>query len=339
MVSAWPPDRRRRVSCCPLHDRASRRCSRRCRSASAQPGTPAFARWLAAADCRTAHRQRPPATRAGALLAAGSPAGIEPVAWFDARYPVLLDCIPDPPPVLWVRGDAAVLAASRRWLSSGPGPRLTTPGRSASGSVSELAGARRRRDERAGARRRLGRPCGASAAGGRHGCRPRLRAGSGLSGGARGSGAQVSAEQGALVSELGPGAPPLPEHFPLRNRIISGISLAVVVVEASEKSGSLITARYAPRTGTGRDGRAGQCLSGRNRGSHGLLKDGAKVVESADDILQELGWLSPEADGRPRTRCLGIGPAALANGSRRGLQARRADGRSRGSRVRSCCRG
>ena len=120
---------------------------------------------------------------------------------------------------------------------------------------------------------------------------------------------QVFAEQGALVSELGPGAPPLPEHFPLRNRIISGISLAVVVVEASEKSGSLITARYALEHGRDVMAVPGTCLSGRNRGSHGLLKDGAKVVESADDILEELGWLSPEA-GRatggegPRSRTL-----------------------------------
>jgi DNA processing protein len=102
-----------------------------------------------------------------------------------------------------------------------------------------------------------------------------------------------------LVSELGPGAPPLPEHFPLRNRIISGISLAVVVVEASEKSGSLITARYALEHGRDVMAVPGSVLSGRNRGSHGLLKDGAKVVESADDILQGLGWLSPEAGGRP----------------------------------------
>jgi DNA processing protein len=93
-----------------------------------------------------------------------------------------------------------------------------------------------------------------------------------------------------VVSELGPGAPPLPEHFPLRNRLISGISLAVVVVEANEKSGSLITARYALEHGRDVMAVPGSVLGGRNRGSHALLKDGAKVVESADDILEELGW-------------------------------------------------
>jgi DNA processing protein len=102
--------------------------------------------------------------------------------------------------------------------------------------------------------------------------------------------AQLIAKNGVVVAELGPGAMPLPEHFPLRNRIISGISLAVVVVEASEKSGSLITARFA--LDQGRDVMAvpGNVLTGRNRGSHSLLKDGAKVVETADDILDELGW-------------------------------------------------
>jgi DNA processing protein len=102
--------------------------------------------------------------------------------------------------------------------------------------------------------------------------------------------AETIASNGVVVSELGPGAAPLPEHFPLRNRIISGISLAVVVVEASEKSGSLITARCAMEQGRDVMAVPGSVLTGRNRGSHGLLKDGAKVVETADDILEELAW-------------------------------------------------
>jgi DNA processing protein len=94
------------------------------------------------------------------------------------------------------------------------------------------------------------------------------------------------------MTELAPGGKPLAEHFPLRNRIISGISLAVVVVEASEKSGSLITAGCALSQGRDVMVVPGSVLSGRNRGSHALLKDGAKVVETADDILEDLGWSS-----------------------------------------------
>jgi DNA processing protein len=94
---------------------------------------------------------------------------------------------------------------------------------------------------------------------------------------------------GAIVSELVPGTPPQKQFFPLRNRIISGLSRAVVIVEAGEKSGSLITARCA--LDQGRDVLAvpGNVLTARNRGGHALLKDGAKIVESADDILEELG--------------------------------------------------
>ena len=125
-----------------------------------------------------------------------------------------------------------------------------------------------------------------------------------------------------MISELGPGAAPLAEHFPLRNRIISGISLAVVVVEASDKSGSLITAACALRQGRDVLAVPGSVLSGRNRGSHALLKDGAKVVETADDILEEMGW-NPQSEVRePRGWSDLEGSAAGRDGRRRGLSSR-----------------
>ena len=103
---------------------------------------------------------------------------------------------------------------------------------------------------------------------------------------------------GLIVSELVPGTPPLPQFFPQRNRIISGLSRAVVIVEAGERSGSLITARCALEQGRDVLAVPGNVLSGRNRGGHALLRDGARIVESADDILEEI------ADG--------VGSAAVA---------------------------
>lgn len=94
---------------------------------------------------------------------------------------------------------------------------------------------------------------------------------------------------GAMVSELPPGTPPHRHFFPRRNRIISGLSRAVVVIEAGEKSGSLITARCALEQGRDVLAVPGNVLSGRNRGGHALLRDGARIVETADDVLDELG--------------------------------------------------
>ncbi len=97
------------------------------------------------------------------------------------------------------------------------------------------------------------------------------------------------AAQGLLLTEFEPGANPDLFHFPQRNRIISGLSRGVVVVEAREKSGSLITARLAGDQGRDVMVVPGPTRSGQNRGGHALLRDGAKLVESAVDILQELG--------------------------------------------------
>jgi DNA processing protein len=110
--------------------------------------------------------------------------------------------------------------------------------------------------------------------------------------------ARAVAERGCLVSEFPPGAEPIGWHFPLRNRIISGLSLAVVVVEASKKSGSLITARLAMDQGRDVLAVPGSVASGRYCGCHALIRDGARLVESVNDVIEELeGVTAPGVSG------------------------------------------
>ena len=232
-------------------------------------------------------------SRARAALAAARAVGVAAVPWPDRRYPALLAAIPDPPPVLWLRGDADALdgpavavVGSRagtvyaREVGRGLGADLASRG------VTVVSGLARGVDSAAHR--------GVLAAGGR----TIAVLGSGVDIVYPPEHAGLAGEivrRGLLVSELPPGTTPRPKYFPLRNRLISGLSRAVVVVEASERSGSLITARLALEQGREVMAVPGNVLSGRNRGAHALLRDGARIVETADDVVEELGLGAPAA--------------------------------------------
>jgi DNA processing protein len=224
--------------------------------------------------------------------------GIEALPWGARDYPSLLARIADPPPLLWVRGAAPLLSL----------PAVAVVGsRAASSYGLEVA-----HDLAAGLARTgvivvsgLARGVDSSA---HRGALTR-----GTTAAILGSGANVIypreharladeiVERGVLVSELPPGAAPRPHHFPRRNRLISGLSLAVVVVEASTRSGSLQTARLALEQGREVMAVPGTIHGDRNRGCHGVLRDGAMLVEAASDVLGELRlpWTLVDDPGVP----------------------------------------
>lgn len=212
--------------------------------------------------------------------------GLDILLWGDDCYPERLAEIPDPPPVLWLRG------------------KLTDDDRFAVA----LVGSRRASGDGLAAARRLGREgaeCGLTVVSGlAKGIDAQAHRGA-LEGGGRtlavlGCGLnhiyprenarlyEEIAGRGALISEFPPDWGPLAQNFPRRNRIIAGLTLATVVVEASERSGALITARLATELGREVAALPGRAGAEHARGAHGLIKNGAALVENMKDVMLEI---------------------------------------------------
>ncbi|HTP64898.1 MAG TPA: DNA-processing protein DprA [Geobacteraceae bacterium] len=214
--------------------------------------------------------------------------GIRVVDFLAQEYPKALLEIPDPPPYLYVKGDVAeinpaiAIVGSRRASNYG----LLATGRLASElashGVTVISGMARGIDAAAhrGALNNGGRSVGVL------GCGIDVvypLENRGLYG--------EMALKGGLVSEFPMGTLPLAENFPRRNRIISGMSRGVLVVEAMENSGSLITAQYALEQGREVFAVPGNINTSSSRGANRLIKQGAKLVEMVEDILEELPQL------------------------------------------------
>lgn len=225
--------------------------------------------------------------------------GIRIVTERDSAYPALLREIHDPPGVLFVRGElapqdglAVAIVGTRHATQYGLRQAERLAGGLARAGLTIVSGLARGID--AAAHR------AALAAGGRTiavlGCgvlevyppeHVEL--------------ANEVARQGALVSESPPRMQPMSGLFPQRNRVITGMSLGVVVVEAAERSGALVSARHAMEQGREVFAVPGPVDSRMSRGCHGLLRDGARLVESVDDVLEEFGplcFVTPDAEGR-----------------------------------------
>jgi len=218
----------------------------------------------------------------------GKDAGHTLVPWGSPDYPRLLALIPDPPLVLFVQGDATNLGLPQVAIVGSRNP--TALGRDTACQFGEHL-------VRLGLCVTSGLALGIDAASHRGALRGAGRTIAVLGCGLddvypsenTGLAGEIVAGGGTLVSDLPVGTPPLKHHFPRRNRIISGLAAGTLVVEAALQSGSLITARLAGEQGREVFAIPGSIHNPMARGCHRLLRQGAKLVESVEDILSELG--------------------------------------------------
>ena len=215
-----------------------------------------------------------------------APTGGRRLRLADAGYPPQLRAIADPPPVLHVLGDPAALSAPAIAIV---GSREPTP------AGRETAFEFARGLASAGLVVASGLAAGVDAAAHRGaleaGGRTVAVCGTGLDLVYPQANAELAARivaQGALISEFPPGTLPLPHHFPRRNRLISGLALGVLVVEARSRSGSLITARLAADQGREVFALPGSIHNPLARGCHRLIRDGARLVETVEEVLAGL---------------------------------------------------
>ena len=218
----------------------------------------------------------------------------------DSHYPSLLRELSDPPPLLYMIGDPALLVRPQIAIV---GSRNPSPGGidTAHEFANQLA--------QAGLTVTSGLALGIDAAAHRGaldaGCPTIAITGNGLDRvypARHRDLAHEIAEAGLLATEFPLGTPPMADHFPRRNRVISGLSLGTLVVEAAARSGALITARLAGEQGREVFAVPGSIHSPMSRGCHALIRQGAKLVESVNDIIEELGPLagvapSPQSNG------------------------------------------
>ena len=230
----------------------------------------------------------------GQIARAGT-MGVDIITIGDPQYPEKLRMIYDPPPVLYVKG---VFSPVDNKSIAVVGTRKASPyGRAVAEEVAKglakhgitvVSGMARGIDSRA--------HMGALAGGGR----TIAVLGSGLDVPYPPENAKLMEEiasSGAVISEFPLGTPPLPQNFVARNRVISGLALGVVVVEGDVTSGAMLTADFALEQGREVFAVPGSIASAGSRGPHSLIKQGARLVEGVDDILEELGL---KGDGCPR---------------------------------------